>query len=378
MGFLNDLPNLTTSLLTKLWGAVCKLFFLLPGTLIHGTMLVHVDERLRVDIKRPYRREYPEPGLYVNADGGVWIPLDESATHAYTMYGVDVYLAFGDIRAFLRPSALETDEADVDLALEDRLLDDQGRLIGGWSVTDGGAVQTTANAIARTMAQFGPSRSIRHTLAMPFLMGYFMLAGAFCIHLDDNGRMDWVKAQVVNEPAYGLVVDDEFKKAEAPGVLFERWGGTMAVSAKGWESLFNLATAEILRSKDEYERDTGTSVGAGETEVTVVRRTVAFAHDRLADYAPFDMFDGAQTRRQVQTGYEAHRKKESSSDLLMYGGMIIAFFVGALSPRISGTGGGGGGGGGGISLPMPTLVPSPDLLVHASDVAGHMTALGVV
>ena len=377
MGLFNDLPTLETPLLTKLWGTICKLV-LLPGVLIHGPLLIHIDEHLRVDLMRPYYRDYPEAGLYVD---GTWIPLDESATHSYTMYGVEVYLAFGDIRSLLRPSSLETDEDAVEEVLDREELTVDGAL--RWGVRSDGGIATTASAIARTMAEApGSPGRLRPLLARPFLISYFMLAGAFCVLLDDNGRMEWVKAAVVDEPARGLVVDGEFKKAESPGVFYTRWGGTMAVSARGWESLFNLATAEVLRSKDDLEQQTKTAVGPDDddVQVTVVHRTAAFAHDRLADYAPFDLFDGNQTRRQTQTAHEAHAKKDSSSNLLMYGGMVVAFFVGAISPRLNGTGGGGGGGGG-IALPLPALTPPPELVSHAADLGGyvsHVAAVGVV
>lgn len=367
MGLFNDLPSLETDLLTKLWGTVCKLV-LLPGVLIHGPLLIHIDEDLRVELKRPYRRDYPEPGLFVD---GEWIPLDESATQSYTLYGTPVYLSFGEIGSFLNPSALEVDEAVVQEA--------QPPADGDVGLSADGGVHATASAVARIMAEApGSPGKLRQRLARPFLIGYFMLAGAFCLQLDDNGRLDVIKAKAVDEPERGLVVDGEFKKAESPGVYFERWGGTMAVSAVGWESLFNLATAEILRSKDALEQRGESRVGAGEgaVDVTVIHRTAAFAHDRLADYAPFDLFDGNQTRRSVQTAHEAHAKKDQRSNLLMYGGMIIAFFVGALSPRLNGTSGGGGGGG--IALPMPTLVPPVDQLATAADVVGMALASGVV
>lgn len=378
MGLFNDLPTLTTSLLTKLWGTVCKLFFLLPGVMIHGPLLIHVDERLQVDLKRPYHRDYPEPGLFVDEQ---WIPLDESATQSYTLYGTEVWLAFGEIQSFLRPSSLEANEDEIQTTLDERDVDEAGALADGFGLTADGGVNATADAIARVMAEApGDPGTLRQTLAKPFLAGYFMMAGAFCVLLDDNGRMEFVKAQTTDEPARGMIVDDEFKKAESPGVYYERWGGTMAVSARGWESLFNLATAEVLRSKDDLEQQTGRAVGTGteDVDVTVLHRTATFAHDRLADYAPFDLFDGNQTRRQVQTAHEAHSKKNQQSNLLMYGGMVIAFFLGALSPRLNGTSGGGGGGGGGPVLPTPSLTPPPELVGQAADLAGTLVATGVV
>jgi hypothetical protein len=349
----DNLPNLESSSTDKLHRLVVMPFWFL-GLLIQGDTCLWIDASGNLHFK-PFQRvtlENGEEGIIVD---GEYRPADGPQTFMQR-FNVTLVVAFEDIRTLLNPSALQVDE-DV--------------------LADGGTAEVASPVEIVTT---GSSRSVRALLAWPFWFSAVLLQPSTCIEVDDDGYVKFQKGREVSEPEDALVVNDQVKRAEGPGCFFQRWGARFSFSRKGEEALWNPATAEILRAKDQVEAETDATIGAGEDEKQGVyaRVSTAVSPARLADYVPFAMMDGTMSRKQMNTAYEARSKYKDGSTLGKIIAILTAFMLGAMSPRFNGTAGGGGGSSGGFSLPIGYLAPNPDHFVQLQGVLDVVATAGVV
>jgi hypothetical protein len=332
----DKLPDLETGLFTKLWELCVKPFFFMAA-ILQGSTAITIDSRGRVRFKPMHVVDDPA-GIVVD---GEFVPHDG----LFSVWNVTFAILVEDITALLNPSSMEVEReavADVDLR----------------------------NV---TVVTLGSGRSLRAALAWPFWVLGTAFMGMLAIQVDKDGNLRFKKATRVDEPDPGFVVGDEFKHDRGKGAVFKRWSTNIIFPIKGWESLWNPATSELLRAKDEAEA-TGKAIADGEGKYAGVKvhDRIAVGIDRLNEYAPFALFDGSQTRKQMQTASIAREKHSDTSTLAYIGGLLMAFMLGAITPRLNGMAGGGGGGGS-VPIPMPTILP-----MDALNIATDVLAAGVV
>lgn len=345
MGLLGSLPSLENNALHTIWEySVKPLMFV--ALMVQGTTAIVIDEHLNIHFKKATKVRDPELGVIVD---GEFIPADGQGSF-YTKWNTTVVVHIEDLDALLNPATTTIDEADV------------------------AAVERDPDT---EIVIHGSSRSLRELLAAPFWMFFIVFLGTCSIYIDENRNLDIKKAKKVDEPDTGLVVSDEFKRADGHGCLFQRWNTRIGLAIEGLEALWNPSTAEILRAKEEVEMETDESIGAGsrEKEGVVARERTLVNAGRISDYQPFAMLDGSQSRKQMMIAYEAHSKKSDRSAVFVYGGMVMSFFMGAISPRLNGSGGGGGGG---VGLPVPTIAPLDVVDPTIIDAGISLAVAGVV
>lgn len=351
MGMFNELPDLETSSADKFHRLLVMPLWMLAA-MIQGEVCLWIDADGDLHFK-PFERvtlESGEEGIVVD---GEFRPADGPGTFLQR-FGVTFVIAFEDVRTLLNPSALQVKD-DV--------------------AANGGA---TAPDTSIELVTVGSVGSLRAWLAKPFWFAAVLAQPSTTVELDADGIIKFQKASEITEPEEGVVVNDQFKHADGRGCFFNKWGSRFSLSVKGMEALWNPATAEILRAKDEVEAETDATVGVGDDERTSVpvRVTTAVNASRLADYEPFAMFDGTTTRKQMNTAYEARAKYKDGSTLGKIMAILTAFMLGAISPRLNGASGGGGGGG--FSMPVGVLAPNPDHLLQLHGVLDVVSIAGVV
>ncbi|MWG33145.1 hypothetical protein [Halomarina oriensis] len=314
--------------------------------LIQGPTCLWIDSNRNIHYKSYEKVEIGgETGIIV---AGRFVP-DDGPSSYFRVWNVEFTIAFEDIRSLLNPATLEVPADEL-------------------------AEATEGDGDLHVHVFGGDSTPLRATLAFPFWFFATIFQGDTCVHIDDSGNLRFKKMKSVKRPRRGNVVDDEFKSADGRGAAFNRWSTDIGLSLQGMEGMWNPATSEILRAKEAVETatDGGTTIGAGEDEKSgvVARVTTAVSSGRLADYAPFSMMDGSFNRQQMNTVYESRSEFEDKSTFIYIGGLVVAFFIGAMSPRLNGSTGGGGGSGG-ISAP----VPMPSLTVDPATVQAGLDAL---
>ncbi|WP_435359290.1 hypothetical protein [Haloarchaeobius sp. DFWS5] len=297
--------------------------------LLNGPTCIQIDGRLIRFL--PMTVLDDKDGVIVD---GEFVPDDGPGSY-FSLYNTPIAIHVADMESLLTPAALQVDH--------DLLADIRG---------------DTPELLVH-----GKTKALKHKLAFLCFFAALGMQGATSVHVDSSGNLAPKKMKRVSEPEDGVVVGDEFKAANGAGSFFKRWNVSVAFDIHGMEGLWNPATSEILRAKDAAE-ERGMKIGAGEDEKTCVstRNSTLVSAARLADYDPFAMKDGTSTRKQQNAAYEARSKFTDRTTLGRILGLLFAFLLGAISPRLNGqTAGGGGGGGGGFSAPIPSVSP-PDIL----------------
>ena len=343
------------------FGAVVKKILALPVIvyllIVNGTTCIYITKDMGL-------RFVPTQVHEVDVDGetiqgvvvdGEFKPADgPGAFLGYSFLGTKMCIAYEDIHALLRPTAFDVDDLDI------AKLEKARRNV---VIPDG----------------VGRDNLLRKVLRVPMLLYILLIYGHTVISVTDQGHVSFEPGKSVDKPRPGIVVGSEFADNRGKGTTFKMFGFSLYFHRKGSEALFNPAVPEILRAIDEAGAATDESAdGVGsDYEGVEVRDTATVNVGRLAEYEPFAMKDGHETRQSMNIAFEALAKFKSTNTLLYVAGLIMAFFIGAISPRLNGSAGGGGGGGGGFGIPMPTVMPplhlDPGLV---ADLAGAVVILG--
>jgi len=339
---MSDKPDLERSMLSVLREALAIPFFFFAA-IIQGPTALVIDRHGELQFKPTKIVEEPEYGAVID---GEFVPADGPGS-ILRCYRVPFVIHVEDIESLLNPATTNID---------------------GDHVASGDMGPSMHTVV------IGDVSRNRARLALPFWMGALLVQGTTCIHIDDNRRLQFKSAREEKEPEPGMVVDKEFKKATGAGVLFDRFGTTIAFSKEHMEGLWNPATSEILRAVEEAEAE-GQLIGDGGYSGVFVRPSTVVNVGRLSDYQPFAMLDGTSSRKQMDTAYAA-ATDDDGTGLGRIMAIIMAFALGAMSPRLNGLSGGGGGGGGEFSAPTsmpgmidPGVLVSPEIATAAMDIA---------
>jgi hypothetical protein len=361
-GLDKDKPKLETG-----FGAVVKKILALPVIvyllIVNGMTCIYITKDMAI-------RFVPTSKHTVEIDGetiegvivdGEFIPADgPGAFLGYSFLGTKMCIGYEDIKALLRPTAFDDEEIDV-AKLE--------------------------KARRNVVVPEGVDRDnlLRKVLRVPMLLYILLVYGHTVISVTPQGHVSLEPGESVDKPRPGIVVGSEFADNRGKGTTFKAFGFNLYFHLKGSEALFNPAVPEIMRAIDDVGAATdggadGVGVGVDGQEISryqgvEVRDTATVNVGRLAEYEPFAMKDGHETRQSMNFAFEALSKFKSTNTLLYVAGLIMAFFIGAISPRLNGSAGGGGGGGG-LGIPMPAIMPP--LQVDPALVADVVGVVGVI
>jgi hypothetical protein len=366
MGAFSKLPSLKTGLITA-FREVMALPFFVYFFLINGDTCLYIRDDLSIEFRDGKRTEVEienGAGQLESVEGMIvgqeFIPADgHNSFFKMRFLGTEFLLAFEDFEALTNPGTLAIEDGDV---------------------------ATVPQGEHSILVADGHGSRLKKVLTVPLLKLALLLQGSTAVVLDEDRRIRFKGAKTVDDPREGIVVGSDFKDNRGPATSFTNMSVNVFIAWDEHESLINPAAPEMLRAMDEAEEE-GELVGPKDRTLTPedvpdhlatdggtiqtkpgvrCRKTTGINLGRLAEYAPFSMKRGTDTRQTMNFAWEARSKHEDSSNALMYVGMVMAFFVGALSPRLSGTGGGGGGGGG-FAMPVPQLAP-PDLGLKAIEI----------
>jgi hypothetical protein len=87
--------------------------------------------------------------------------------------------------------------------------------------------------------------TVREVLALPLWFFAVLIQGETCLWIDKDRNIHFKKAERIEEPVEGIVVDGEFVPADGPGSYCNLWNTRFWIGFEDLRTLLNPATMEV-------------------------------------------------------------------------------------------------------------------------------------